>query len=510
MSQLILPPGVVWAPLKGSQVLAMSCPAQEILYEGTRGPGKTDVQLMRFRRNVGRGYGAFWRGIIMDREYKNLEDLIAKSLRHFKAFNDGAKFLSGTNELRWVWPTGEQLLFRVLKRDEDYYNYHGHEYPFQGWNELTKYQHSRLYEAMLSTNRSSFVPEIHSPINMATGERMILPPIPLEVFTTTNPYGPGHGWVKREWIDPAPPGVPVFRTTNVFNPRTQQREDIVRSRVRIFGSYKENPYLDPAYIATLENISDDAKRRAWLHGDWNIVAGGAFADLWGDHLVLPRFRVPASWRVSRSFDWGSSAPFSVGWNAEASGEEAILPDGTTFCPPRRSIIRIFEWYGSKDGAIGLNEGCGLSPKKVAEGILEREFNMQEQGWITSPPKPGPADNSIWNEIKLVDEERTDSIARTMSDYGVEWERSIKSPGSRVQGLQLWRDRMENAADGDGPGWWCTENCRAAIASLPTLQRDPKNLDDVDTESEDHLFDEGRYAILDADAGATDLSKLRVY
>ncbi len=302
----------------------------------------------------------------------------------------------------------------------------------------------------------------------------------------------------------------MFRTTNVFNPRTQQREDIVRSRVRIFGSYKENPYLDPQYIATLENISDDAKRRAWLHGDWNIVAGGAFADLWGDHLVLPRFRVPASWRVSRSFDWGSSAPFSVGWNAEASGEEAILPDGTTFCPPPRSMIRIFEWYGSKDGTIGLNEGCGLSPKKVAEGILEREFNMQEQGWITSPPKPGPADNAIWNEIKLVDEERVDSIARTMSDYGVEWERSIKSPGSRVQGLQLWRDRMENAADGDGPGWWCTENCRAAIASLPTLQRDPKNLDDVDTESEDHLFDEGRYAILDADAGATDLSKLRVY
>lgn len=509
MTSLTLPPGVVWRPLPGSQVLALSCPAQEVLYEGTRGPGKTDTQLMRFRRNVGRGYGSFWRGIIMDREYKNLEDLIVKSLRTFKQFGDGAKFLSSTSELKWVWPTGEELLFRVLKRDEDYYNYHGHEYPFQGWNELTKYQHNRLYEAMLSTNRSSFVPEIHSPIDHTTGERMLLPPIPLEVFSTTNPYGPGHGWVKREWIDPAPPGVPMFRTTSVYNPRTKQREDVVRSRVRIFGSYKENPYLDAQYIATLENISDDAKRRAWLWGDWDIVAGGAFADLWGPHLILPRFKVPSSWTVTRSFDWGSSAPFSVGWNAEASGEEATLPDGSTFCPPRGSIIRVFEWYGSKDGSYGLNEGCQMSAKKMAEGILERDKALVEGGWVPHV-KPGPADNSIWNQIKLEDEDRVDSIAKTMEEAGVSWERSIKSPGSRIQGLQLWRDRMENVKDGDGPGWWCTENCRTAIACLPTLQRDPKNLDDVDTESEDHLFDEGRYAILAADAGATNLSKLRVF
>lgn len=49
----------VWKPLPGSQSLSLSCPCNEILYEGTRGPGKTAAQLARFRRNVGVGYRSF-------------------------------------------------------------------------------------------------------------------------------------------------------------------------------------------------------------------------------------------------------------------------------------------------------------------------------------------------------------------------------------------------------------------------------------------------------------------
>ena len=118
----------VWSPLPGSQTLVMSCPANVILYHGSRGPGKTDAQLMRFRQNVGKGYGRFWRGVIFDREYKNLDDLVSKSMRWFPAFKDGARFLSGKSDYRWVWPTGEELLFRVLKRDADYWGYHGQEF----------------------------------------------------------------------------------------------------------------------------------------------------------------------------------------------------------------------------------------------------------------------------------------------------------------------------------------------------------------------------------------------
>ena len=74
---------VVWKPLDGSQAMALSCPCHHILHEGTRGPGKTDGQLMAFRKHVGRGFGAHWRGVIFDRQYKDLDDLIAKSKRWF-------------------------------------------------------------------------------------------------------------------------------------------------------------------------------------------------------------------------------------------------------------------------------------------------------------------------------------------------------------------------------------------------------------------------------------------
>jgi hypothetical protein len=109
------------------------------MYTGARGPGKTDTQLMRFRRNVGVGYGPFWRGVIFDREYKNLDDLVNKSRRWFNQFGDGARFLSSAQDYKWTWPTGEELLFRAIKKLDDYWNYHGQEFPFIGWNELCKY-----------------------------------------------------------------------------------------------------------------------------------------------------------------------------------------------------------------------------------------------------------------------------------------------------------------------------------------------------------------------------------
>nr|MBA3352225.1 terminase [Blastocatellia bacterium] len=156
---------IVWEPIPdSSQEYAVNTFCHHTLYHGTRGPGKTITQLMRFRRNVGRGYGAFWRGVIFDREYKNLSDLVAQSKRFFNAMFDGAKFLESASEYKWTWPTGEELLLRHIKKLSDYDNFHGHEYPFLGWNELTKYPTSELYDKMMSTNRSSFIPENDTPI----------------------------------------------------------------------------------------------------------------------------------------------------------------------------------------------------------------------------------------------------------------------------------------------------------------------------------------------------------
>ena len=470
---------IVWEPINGSQSMALDTRCDETLYCGNRGPGKTDCQLMRFRRFVGVGYGPFWRGIIFDREYKNLDDLISKSKRWFSAFGDGARFLSSKSDYKWIWPTGEELLFRAIKRADDYNNYHGQEFPFIGWNELTKFPTSELYDKLMSCNRSSFTPEKDNPE---------LPNIPLQVFSTCNPSGAGHNWVKRKWIDPAPYGTVIKKDIEVFNPRTQKDEVITKSQVTIFGSFKENIYLDPSYVASLMAISDESLKAAWLKGSWDIMSGGALDGVWiKEKIIVPRFVVPKAWRIDRAFDWGSSHPFSVGWFAESNGEDAELQNGLGKINfPAGSLIQIAEWYGSKE--IGTNKGLKLSSTDIAKGIKAREIEMIENGWIKSQPVAGPADNQIGNTTEI----DVETIAVKMAKVGIRWTESDKSSGSRVRGLQVMRDRLQAAIDAEGPGLYFMNNCRASLATLPALPMDPDKIGDVDTTSEDHVYDMVRY------------------
>lgn len=490
-------PEIIWRPLPGSQSIAIDSRCDHTLYEGARGPGKTVTQLMRFLRHVGKGYGQFWRGVIFDLEFDHLGGLVAESKKWFGKFGDGAKFYESTSAYKWVWPTGEELLFRHVKKIADYEGFHGHEYPFLGWNELTKHSSSELYDKFMSVNRSSFDPVLNTPKNdkgeYLTPNGLPLPPIPLEVFSTTNPNGPGHNWVKRRFINVAPRGTVVRTSVEIYNPQTEQNETVVRTQVAIFGSYRENKYLPPGYVAELESIKDPNLRKAWLYGDWDVTAGGALDDLWQSHLhVVPRFVVPASWRIDRAFDWGSSHPFSVGWFAEANGEEAQIIVGDevySFCPQPGSLIQIFEWYGATE--VGTNKGLKLSAPDVAQGIIDREVSMMANGWISTQPWPGPADN----QIRDVREADVDTIEAKMSKKGVRWIESDKSPGSRRNGLQLIRDRLEAAVKNEGPGIYFMANCVASIETLPTLPRDKEKIDDVDTSAEDHCYDMVRYRVL---------------
>lgn len=515
---------VVWKPLPGSQTLAQSCPANLIIHHGTRGPGKTDGQLMRFRRRVGLGYARHWRGVIFDREYKNLDDLVSKSLRWFKEFDDGARFLSSKSDYRWVWPQGEELLFRAIRRESDYWGYHGQEFPFLGWNELTKYPNDSLFDMMMSCNRSSFVPEEY-PIyinrqkfeekheirivdrSSRAAMKYHLPELPLEVFATCNPHGVGHNWVKKRFISVAPPGRVVRRTINVFNPRTQRREDVVKTQVHIFGTYRENRFLSPEYVAELESISDKNKRKAWLGGSWDIVAGGMFDDVWDTayHSVAP-FRIPDTWRIDRSFDWGSSKPFSVGWWAESDGCDVEMPDGTWRSTVRGDLYRIAEWYGWSGKP---NQGLRMLATQVSAGIVEKELALGLYGRV----QPGPADNSIW------DVENGNSIAADMlkrvklsngrTYAGISWTRSDKSPGSRKAGWNRLRQLLQDAlpvfqtnkkgepvrVPRERAGLFVFNTCSMFLDLFPSLPRDEDDPDDVDTDSEDHIGDESRYKAL---------------
>lgn len=471
---------VVWAPQPGSQEWFLSCPIFEVLFHGTRGPGKTDALLMDFAQFVGRGWGAAWRGIIFRETFPQLADVQAKSERWFRQIFPNATFNRGL--MMWKWPTGETLMLRHMRKPSDYWNYHGHEYPFIGWEELTTWADDRCYKAMFSCCRSS------------------TPGIPRMIRATTNPYGVGHNWVKdrfrlhgRWWEN-----IVIVDAVN-------EQGKLEMPRAAIHGHIDENRILlaaDPNYKQTIETSAQNAAMAAaWLHGSWDMVAGGMFSDVWSHrHNTVPRFDVPLAWRITRAFDWGSSKPFSVGWYATSDGSDLRFRDGKVLATVRGDLFRIREWYGSTGRP---NEGLRILATDITEGIIERELAW---GWLHGENrrvKAGYADSAIFKvengNCIATDMQKPVRIAGAVY-RGVQWLPADKSSGSRKNGWELVRKMIKAAQPKNGlpreaPGFFVVgEECPHFLRTFLSLPRDEKDMDDVDTDAEDHIADEVRYCV----------------
>lgn len=486
---------VIWEPQAGSQVAFLTCPYEEVLYEGTRGPGKTDALIMDFAQFCGLGFGAAWRGILFRETFPQLSDVIAKSQKWFKQIFPKATYNKGNHS--WTWPDGECLIFSFMSDPDDYWNYHGHEYPWIGWEELTNWPNLECYDAMKSCNRSS-----HTDSSM-----------PRHIRATANPFGIGHSAVKSRFIDVARPKQKIVETYT--HPTTG--EPIQIRRCYIHGHWSENKRLvtaDPLYIATLQSIKDENKRKAWLDGSWDIVAGSILGAFWHQqtHWIKP-FKIPKGWRTDRSFDWGSTKPFSVGWWAESNGEQAevsvltetspgvlqYVPQTKTYPPGTK--FRIAEWYGCKPNQP--NTGLEMLAADIAHGIRDREAKMLESGLISSPVKPGPADSSIFD----TQDGHCIAVEMSKAPNWIKWIKADKSPGSRINGWERLRDMLAaslEVVDGvvggprkspmEKPGLFIFNTCLDWKRCVPVLPRDPHKMDDVDTAAEDHNGDETRYEI----------------
>lgn len=305
------------------------------------------------------------------------------------------------------------------------------------------------------------------------------------IIGSSNPGNIGHNWVKAMWVSPKP-AMEIWRAPQADGGMLRQF---------IPAKLKDNPsIINPqAYRAQLRGLGDPALVRAMEDGDWDIVAGGALDDLWSRdiHEIKP-FPIPASWRIDRAMDWGSSKPFSIGWWAESDGTEAVLADGGRRSWPRGTLFRIAEWYGwqVQDGQGKPNQGCKLLAREVAKGIRDREAESPYRGRV----EDGPADSSIFDDGEG---DSKDSVAEIFQKAGVQWIRADKSPGSRKHGLEALRARLEASTKRpmEDPGIFFFNTCRdGAIRTLPTIPRDDQKSDDVATEAEDHVYDETRYRI----------------
>ncbi|MBL8968260.1 MAG: terminase family protein [Spirochaetaceae bacterium] len=372
-----------------------------------------------------------------------------------------------------TFSNGSTILLCHCQYEKDVYNYQGAEIHVLMIDELTQwpasmYKYLRGRVRMVGIN----LPEKY------TGR------FP-RTLCGANPGGIGHNWVKGAWVDLGP-GVHEM-------PKAEggMRREYIPARL------EDNPKLveaDPTYEDRLTGLGNAALVRAMRMGDWDIVAGGAIDDVWDrERHVVKSFRIPSSWRVDRSFDWGSAKPFSVGWWAESDGTEAVLSDGSRKSWPRGTLFRIHEWYGWP-GPGHENEGLRMTSEEIGRGIKEREAEIRERLGIARI-QAGPADASIY------DEEDGDSIAAKI-DRGFGQRGAFvpanKASGTRKQGLELLRSRLKAslAERMEEPGLFVFDACTAGfIRTVPVLPRDERNPDDVDSAAEDHAYDETRYRLL---------------
>jgi len=54
------------------------------------------------------------------------------------------------------------------------------------------------------------------------------------------------------------------------------------------------------------------------------------------------------------------------------------------------------------------------------------------------------------------------------------------------------------------------NCTAFLSTIPVLPRDEEKPDDVDTDAEDHVYDELRYRVLSADNRIATVVDIRMF
>lgn len=374
------------------------------------------------------------------------------------------------NEIRF-W-NGSTIHLCHCQHDKDMYGYQGAEIHLLMIDELThfteevyRYLRGRVRLGGLKIPKEYYKQD-------EKGDKFCLFP---RIICGANPGGLGHAWVKRTFIDFAP--------HNEIKQMGDSEGGFRRQYIPAF--LKDNPALlenDPNYLSRLKGLGTDALVKAMAEGCWDIASGGYFDGVWDRNIhVIKPFDIPKSWYIDRSFDWGSSHPYSVGFWAESDGTEAVLDSGEIKIWPKGTLFRIGEIYGWNGNA---DEGINQTASEIAETIIEYQAG-KEYGWRV---KPGPADSAIFTK------ENGDCIADDMAALGIRWTRADKSPGSRVVGGLSIQKRMKASKvfPMENPGLFIFDICTEFIRTVPTLPRSPTNSEDVYSKAEDHIYDEVRY------------------
>ena len=433
---------VLFKPNRGPQTDFLAAAEREVLYGGSAGGGKSYAMLSDPLRYM--GHPAF-SGLLLRHTKEELRELVFKSQELYPKIWPGIKW--SERKMQWTAPSGARLWMSYLDRDDDVLRYQGLAFSWIGFDELTQWATPYAWNYMRSRLRST------------------APDLPIFMRATTNPGGRGHHWVKKTFIDPAP-------YNRAFDATDTETGEVLRypaghakagrplfKRRFIPARLSDNPYLAESgdYEAMLLSMPE-RQRRQLLDGDWDIKEGAAFTEFDRHIHVIEPFDIPNNWVKFRACDYGYGSKSGVVWFAVAPNEQLV-------------VYR--ELYVSKVLATDL-----------ADMIIDLEAG---DGTI----RYGVLDSSLWHKRG----DTGPSLAEQMISRGCRWRPSDRSRGSRVAGKNEIHRRLQVDEFTEEPRLVFFNSCTNVISQLPSIPLDKKNPEDIDTHSEDHLYDALRYGIM---------------
>lgn len=420
------------------QTRFLNAKQRHVCYGGARGGGKSWVVRLDAMIKALKYPGI--KLLIVRRTYQELRNNHVQPLREMlhgiAVYNESKKLFTFRN--------GSTIALGYCATDNDLAQYQGAEYDVIYLDEATHLQ-------------EEWIKKINACV------RGTDPKMPKQTFYTCNPGGPGHAYIKRLFVDRKFEGA-------------EHPEDYVFIQAKVTDN-KALMEAQPEYIEQLK-VLPPKLRKMWLDGSWDVAEGAFFEEFrnneegyadrrWTHVIPAKGFKVPRTWEIYRSFDWGFRRPYSMGYYA-------IDHDGVAY--------RIAEHYGVQrygDGSVLANEGVKKAPDQVFAEIAEFERNHP---YLAGREITGVADPAIW------DAETGISIAETAMEHGIYF---YKGDHKRMAGWMQCHYRLQ--FDGDGyPRFYVLDSCTDFIRTLPTLLYDEHKPEDLDTDGEDHIADEWRY------------------
>jgi phage terminase large subunit len=421
------------------------------LFGGAAGPGKSKALLMEAVLQAHEYAGA--NTLLLRRTFPELEQSLLHYFRRdvprdlYRNFNDAKHLVE--------WWNGSTTRFGYCHSENDVYQYQGSEFLFIGVDELTLFT-LRQWQFLTSRNRCP-VPDAFPCMAGAT-----------------NPGNIGHAWVKSLWIDKRP--ACGMETPEQYDPSDYH---FIPARVG------DNPIYatDEGYLKTLRSLPSHL-RRAFLDGDWDVIAGQYFDRFdYSRHVVRPEgIEWKDWWPRWISLDWGFEHPAAVYWHAAVPATYAI--QGADDVDRERSSVAVSAPDNKNAGQIATYREYvthRTPPRELAREIVARsEFNGTREKIDAIYLSPDAF-------ARRTDEA---SIAEQMGDIlvGAGFPRPVPADNDRIGGWMLMYQML------DSNEWVLTENCVELIRTLPNLIRDSARVEDVEKMDGDDPADAARYGL----------------